>query len=124
MTTRCLVDATPHTPTDAHGPHAPITRTPSESHEPCRSSIYLSARACSEGPNGAVSNVLGKMPGVREDLGFPKFGAGQFLGRYWEREETRMPSAVNVGMEADTKKRVITALWRAPEGWLRYKEDG
>ena len=22
------------------------------------------------GPNGAVSNVLGKMPGVREDLGF------------------------------------------------------
>jgi hypothetical protein len=51
------------------------------------------------GPNGAVSNVLGKMSGVREDLCFRNLGQASF----WVDTGREMSSAVNIGMEVDKK---------------------
>ena len=51
------------------------------------------------GPNGAVSNVLGKMAGIREDLGFRNLGQASF----WVDTERETSSAVKIGMEVDKK---------------------
>jgi len=49
------------------------------------------------GPNGAVSNVFGKMPGIREDLGFRNLRQVSF----WVDTERETSLAVSISMEVD-----------------------
>jgi hypothetical protein len=49
------------------------------------------------GPNDAVSNVFGKMPGICEDLTFRNLRQASF----WVETERDTSSAVSIGMEVD-----------------------
>jgi len=68
------------------------------------------------GPNGAVSNVFGKMPNIREDLSFRNLRQASF----WVDTERETSSAVSVGMEVDEN-----AGLQLCDGLRKgYKEDG